>query len=71
MSTRAKLRATVPVFIVEVRIRGDWSDLGESRLLPSEPSTGRGAFGSSLATVTVVEGIRSKKASPTSGLGGS
>lgn len=72
MSTRAALRggATVPDFMVEVLMRGDWRDRGESRLLPApnEPSMGRG-LGSLLATVTVVEGIRSKKASSTSGWG--
>lgn len=71
MSTRTVFR-TVPDFIVEVLMRGDWSDLGESRLLPPmDPSVGRVGFGSggpgSVTTVTVVEGIRSKKAASTSG----
>lgn len=71
MSTRTVFR-TVPDFMVEVLIRGDWSDRGESRLLPREPSVGRGLGGSGAGsiTVTVVEGIRSKKAASTSGCGG-
>lgn len=71
MSTRTVLLAAPPDFIVEVLIRGDCSARGESRLLPREPSMGRGfgSEGSPVATVTVVEGIRSKKAASTSGAG--
>lgn len=71
MSTRTVFRA-VPDFMVEVLIRGDWSDRGESRLFPREPSVGRGFGGSgagSAVTVTVVEGICSKKVASTSGCG--
>lgn len=49
--------ATVPDFIVEVLIRGDWSDLVESRLLPTLREA--------------PEGICSKKASSMFGADGS